>query len=123
MAVSYVPVFLPAVQQQALAPPFRTVTTSLHSFPASQPTACPGRLDHRPDHIVAETHLLFTGHSAIDASDTSARRAWSECRPANPKGHIETEPRDPSQLRGSEECVGSHESHRPNYESSLFVMI
>ena len=26
----------------------------------------------------AETHLLFTGHSAIDASDTSARRAWSE---------------------------------------------
>ena len=26
----------------------------------------------------AETHLLFTGHSAIDASDTSTRRAWSE---------------------------------------------
>ena len=48
----------------------------------------------------AETHLLFTGHSAIDASDTSARRAWSERWPASPKGRIETEPRGPSQLRG-----------------------
>ena len=48
----------------------------------------------------AETHLLFTGHSAIDASDTSARRAWSERWLANPKGRIETEPRGPSQLRG-----------------------
>ena len=25
------------------------------------------------------SHLLFTGHSAIDASDASARRAWSGC--------------------------------------------
>ena len=37
----------------------------------------------------AETHLLFTGHSAIDASDTSAwaaGRAWSARWPASPKG-------------------------------------
>ena len=25
--------------------------------------------------------------------------------------------------RSSEECVGSHESHRPNYESSRFAMV
>ena len=31
--------------------PFRTVSTSLHSFPASQPTACPWPTDHRPLHI------------------------------------------------------------------------
>ena len=48
----------------------------------------------------AETDLLFTGHSAVDASDTSVRRAWSERLPASPKGRIETEPRGPSQLRG-----------------------
>ena len=49
----------------------------------------------------AETHLLFTGgHSAIDASDTSARRAWSARWSANPKGRIGTEPRGPLQLRG-----------------------
>ena len=35
--------------------PFRTVPPSLQSFPASQPTACPGRLDHRPDHAVRST--------------------------------------------------------------------
>ena len=45
-------------------------------------------------------YLLFTGHSAIDASDTSARHAWSERYSASPKGRIETEPRGPSQLRG-----------------------
>ena len=39
--------------------PFRTASTSLHSFPASQPTACPGRLDHRPDHIVQVELGLF----------------------------------------------------------------
>ena len=37
MATSYVSVFLPA----GAWTPFRTVATSLHSFPASQPTACP----------------------------------------------------------------------------------
>ena len=43
---------------------------------------------------------MFTGHSTIDASDTSARHTWSERWPASPKGRIETEPRGPSQLRG-----------------------
>ena len=48
-----------------------------------------------------DTPVEFTGHSAIDASDTSARRrAWSERWPASPKGRIESEPRGPSQLRG-----------------------
>ena len=49
-----------------------------------------------------ETHLLFSGHSAIDASDTSARAApgaWSARWSASPKGRIESEPRGPSQLR------------------------
>ena len=53
----------------------------------------------------AETHLFFSGHSAIDASDTSARAApgvWSARWPASPKGRIESEPRglSLSQLRG-----------------------
>ena len=37
-----------------------------------------------------------------------ASRAWSARWPASPKGHIESEPRGPSQLRGG---VGSHASH------------
>ena len=43
MTASYVSVFLPAVQQLALSPLFRTVPKSAHSSPASQPTACPWR--------------------------------------------------------------------------------
>ena len=68
----------------------------------------------------AETHLLFTGHSAIDASDTSASCAWSERLPASPKGRTETEPRGPSQLRG---VRGVARIAPSNYEPSRFVMI
>ena len=52
----------------------------------------------------AETHLLFTGHSTIDASNTSARNTWSERWPASPKAasKLSHEAR-----RSSEECVGS----------------
>ena len=62
-----------------------------------------GSLPHHGYHCIVapwETHLLFTGHSAIDASDTSAHRAWSERWPASLKGRIKSEPRGPSQLRG-----------------------
>ena len=62
-----------------------------------------------------------SGHSTIDASDTRARRAWgvNVYQPA---------PKTASKLshearRSSEECVGSHESHRPNYGSSRFVVV
>ena len=53
----------------------------------------------------AETHLLFSGHSAIDASDTSARAA--------PGAHVgQPAPKAASKVshearRSSEECVGS----------------
>ena len=53
----------------------------------------------------AETHLLFSGHSAIDASDTSARAA--------PGVHVgQPAPKAASKVshearRSSEECVGS----------------
>ena len=68
MAAPYVTVFLPA----GACTPFRAAasTTSSQGFPASQPTACPGRLDHRPDHIVR-------GHGACRArhAHRCARRA------------------------------------------------
>ena len=51
----------------------------------------------------AETHLMFSGHSTIDASssDTSARAApGARVGQPAPKGRIESEPRGPSQLRG-----------------------
>ena len=50
----------------------------------------------------AETHLLFSGDSAIDASDTSARAVpgVNVGQPAPNKGRIESEPRGPSQLQG-----------------------
>ena len=57
----------------------------------------------------AETHLLFSGHSAIDANDTSARAA--------PGVHVgQPAPKAASKVshearRSSEECVGSHASH------------
>ena len=51
---SYISVFLPAVQKLALAHSFRTVFTGLQSSQASQPTACPGRLDHRPVYFVRQ---------------------------------------------------------------------
>ena len=53
----------------------------------------------------AETHLLFSGHSAIDASDTSARAAPGVCvgQPA-PKAASKV---SHEALRSSEECVGS----------------
>ena len=44
-----------------------------------------------------------SGHSAIDASDTSASRAEGARRPASPKGPIKREPRDPQQARGATE--------------------
>ena len=49
-----------------------------------------------------------------------ASRAWSARWQASPKGasKVSHEAR-----RSSEECVGSHESHRPNYESPRFVMV
>ena len=38
-------------------------------------------------HRVVRRHTcFFTGHSAIDSSDTSVRRAWSARCPASPKG-------------------------------------
>ena len=69
----------------------------------------------------AETHPLFSGDSAIDASDTSARAA--------PRVHVgQPAPKAASKVshdarRSSEECVGSHVSHRPNYESPRFAMV
>ena len=70
----------------------------------------------------AETHLLFSGHSMVDASDTSARAA--------PGVHVgQPAPKAASKMsqeearRSSDECVGSHASHRPNYDSSRFVMV
>ena len=125
----------------------------------------------------AETHLLFTCHSAIDASDTSTRRArtlhrapvvgqgpsgpdwlaiafgfWSgralatgtawaglclihhhqhailEILAAPGVNVGQPAPKAAPKLshearRSSEECVGSHESHRPNYESPRFAMV
>ena len=67
------------------------------------------------------THLLFSGHSVIDASDTGARAA--------PGVHVgQPAPKAASKVshearRSFEECVGSHASHCPNYESSRFVMV
>ena len=64
---------------------------------------------------------MFSGHSTIDASDTSERTA--------PGVHVgQPAPKAASKVshearRSSEECVGSHVSHRPNYESSRFVMV
>ena len=53
----------------------------------------------------AETHLLFTGHSTVDASDTSARRAWSARWAASPKGRrIGSEPRGPYYTPASRIC-------------------
>ena len=49
-----------------------------------------------------------------------ASHAWSARWPVSPKGRTESEPRGPSQLRG---VRGVARSHRPNYESSGFVMV
>ena len=46
----------------------------------------------------AETHLFFS-HETIDASDTSASRIWSPCRPASPKDSIRSELRGPQRAR------------------------
>ena len=68
----------------------------------------------------AATHLLFSGDSTADASDTSARAA--------PGVHVgQPAPKAASKVshearRSSEECVGSHASHRSNYESPQFAM-
>ena len=68
-----------------------------------------------------DTPVVLRGHSAIDASDTSAQ--------AVPGVHVgQPVPKAASKVsqeacRSSEECVGSHASHRPNYESSGFVMV
>ena len=57
-----------------------------------------------------------SGHLTIDTSNTSARAA--------PGVHVgQPAPKAASKVshdarRSSEECVGSHASHRPNYESS-----
>ena len=59
----------------------------------------------------AETHLLFSGHSAIDASDTSARAA--------PGAHVgQPAPKAASEVshearRSSEECVRSARTAPP----------
>ena len=55
------------------------------------------------------------------ASDTSARAApgVNVGKPA-PKA---TSKLSHEARRSSEECVGSHAPHRPNYESSRFVMV
>ena len=72
--------------------------------------------------------LLFSGHSTPDASDTSARAAPGVhvAQPSpKPKGRIESSWSKVSHeaRRSSDECVGSHVPHRPNYESSRFVMV
>ena len=54
--------------------PFRTASKSLQSFPAaSQPTACPGRLDHRPEHIVSGFHPLLPRSSGQKGEPPRAR--------------------------------------------------
>ena len=68
----------------------------------------------------AETHP-FSGHSAIDASDTSASRAEGPRRPASPKDSIKGEPRDPQQARGVTE--GRAVRTVPSTDSSRFVMV
>ena len=69
----------------------------------------------------AETHQFFSGHSTIDASDTSARAApgVNVGQPA-PKAALDV---SHEARRSSGECVGSHASHRPNYESSRIAMV
>ena len=68
----------------------------------------------------AETHLLFSGHSAIDASDTSARAA--------PGAHVgQPAPKAASKVshearRSSEECVGQHAWHRPNSQLRIVTI-
>ena len=57
---------------RAVGPPDRYERVRAIRDSPSDVAAC-HRAVRRP-----ETHLLFTGHSVIDASDTSARRAWSE---------------------------------------------
>ena len=71
---------------------------------ASEEPASPVALPRTPRPAIvwcgdAETHP-FSGHSAIDASDTSASRAEGPRRPASPKDSIKGEPRDPQQARG-----------------------
>ena len=70
----------------------------------------------------AETHLLFSGHSTIDASGTSARTApgvhVGQPAPKAAASKVSHEAR-----RSSEECVGSYASHHPNYESPRFVVV
>ena len=65
--------------------------------------------------------MLLFGHSAIDASDTSARTApgvrvgQPAPKAASKVSHVAR--------RSSEEAWGENASHRPNYESPRFVMV
>ena len=66
----------PGINQRAISSPSRGPTTRpLRASPRHPRLSLRRRC---MSSCGAETHLLFTGHSAIDASDTSARRAWSE---------------------------------------------
>ena len=73
----------------------------------------------------AETHLLFSGHSTSDASDTAQAR-----KPRLEAGvHVgQPAPKAASKVshearRSSEEYAGSARPHRPNYESPRFAMV
>ena len=59
----------------------------------------------------AETHLLFSGHSAIDASDTSARTAPG-VRVGQPAPKAASKVSHEAR-RSSKKCVGSHASQPP----------
>ena len=87
MVTSYVSVFLPAVQQLALEPLLGKYPKSSHSFPASQPTVCPGRLDHRPGlhrWLVGPSHTEV-GWSCNTKAPLSERNSRSYRSGENPK--------------------------------------
>ena len=62
----------------------------------------------------AETHL-FSSHPTIEASETSASRAWGPCQPVSPKGYIKA---SHGTRNRPEKCLGSTMAGRPR---ALFV--
>ena len=62
-------------------------------------------------------------HSAIDASDDTSARAAPGVRVGQPAAPKAASKLSHEARRSSEECVGSHASHRPNCEWSRFAML
>ena len=76
---------------------------------------------------VAACHRVVRRHTCCSPVTRRSMRA-TQARAAPGVNVDQPAPKAASKLsheahRSSEECVGSHESHRPNYESSRFVMV